>query len=45
MSEGADADLIAALREKIEEAGGSCKVVAPAISGVTLSDGSALAAV
>ena len=44
MTDGADAQLFAALAEAVEEEGGIYEVIAPKISGVTLSDKSAVPA-
>lgn len=38
VSDGADADLVTSLRSRIEDVGGLCKIVAPTIAGVRLSD-------
>lgn len=44
VTDGADADLVNGLMEAVEKAGGMVEVVAPKVFGVTLSDGSRLAA-
>ncbi|WP_281968944.1 catalase [Roseovarius nanhaiticus] len=44
VSEGADADLVKALLEACKAEGATAAIVAPHIAGVTLSDGTALAA-
>ena len=44
VTDGADADLVNGLMEAVEKADGMVEVVAPKVFGVTLSDGSRLAA-
>ena len=44
VTDGADAGLVKALRQAVEEEGAKLKIVAPRIGGVALSDGSTLAA-
>lgn len=38
VTDGAGADLVSKLQTRIEDVGGSCKIVAPTIAGVRLSD-------
>lgn len=44
MTDGADADVLGALRTAAKDAGAMVELVAPAVSGVTLSDGSRICA-
>ncbi len=44
VAEGGDADIVKALKKAVKNAGGTCAIVAPHISGAKLSDGNMLPA-